>query len=110
MRRQLAFDIWPLTAAVFLICIVERGKILDPSKSGWFTVFRIIFECTSAYSTIGLTMGTPNNNYSFAGELSTVSKLIVSGLSQPATCEIDMAVIDDTCHAARTTSWIAGRD
>lgn len=78
MRRQLAFDIWPLCLAIFGICIFERGKILDPEKASWFTIFRIIFECTSAYSTIGLSLGVPSNNYSFCGDFGTVSKLIVS--------------------------------
>ncbi|GFZ43378.1 hypothetical protein JCM24511_01098 [Saitozyma sp. JCM 24511] len=78
MRRQLAFDIWPLALAIWAICCFERGKILNPETSGWFTVFRIIFECTSAYSTIGLSMGTPNNNYSFSGEFGTASKIVVS--------------------------------
>jgi Trk-type K+ transport system membrane component len=85
LRRQLAFDIWPLTLAIFLICVVERGQLMDPDKMAWFTVFRVIFECTSAYATIGLSMGTPNNNYSFAGEFSTLSKLIVG--SQHAGCD-----------------------
>ncbi|KAK4683982.1 Trk/Ktr/HKT type cation transporter, partial [Tremellales sp. Uapishka_1] len=77
LRRQLAFDIWPLALSVFLIAVIERGKLLDPNKSQWFTLFRIIFECTSAYSTVGLSLGTPNNNYSFSGELSTLSKLVM---------------------------------
>lgn len=80
MRRQLAFDIWPLCLAIFAITIFERGKIMDPEKSEWFTIFRIIFECTSAYSTIGLSLGTPNNNWSFCGEFGTASKLVVSVL------------------------------
>jgi Trk-type K+ transport system membrane component len=78
MRRQLAFDIWPLCAAIFAITVFERGKIMDPEKSEWFTIFKIIFECTSAYSTIGLSLGTPNNNWSFCGEFGTASKLVVS--------------------------------
>jgi hypothetical protein len=77
MRRQLAFDIWPLCLAIFLICIFERGKIMNPETSDWFTIFKIIFECTSAYSTIGLSLGTPNNNWSFCGEFGTASKLVV---------------------------------
>jgi Trk-type K+ transport system membrane component len=51
---------------------------MDPEKSEWFTIFRIIFDCTSAYSTIGLSLGTPNNNWSFCGEFGTASKLVVS--------------------------------
>ena len=78
MRRQLAFDIWPLTLAIFAIACFERGKFLDPSRADYFTIFRIIFECTSAYSTIGLSMGLPFNNYSFAGSFGTASKLVVS--------------------------------
>ncbi|KIR43206.1 potassium ion transporter [Cryptococcus deuterogattii 99/473] len=69
MRRQLAFDIWPLALAVLMISMFERGKLLDPEK--------IIFECTSGYATVGLTMGTPNNNYSFSGEFGTASKLVM---------------------------------
>jgi len=57
---------------------------MDPEKSDWFTIFKIIFECTSAYSTIGLSLGTPNNNYSFCGEFGSASKLVVSLSSQPA--------------------------
>lgn len=32
MRRQLAFDIWPLALAVLAISMFERGKLLDPEK------------------------------------------------------------------------------
>jgi Trk-type K+ transport system membrane component len=78
VRRQLAFDIWPLALAVFLIACFERSKIVDADTGSWFTLFRIIFECTSAYSMIGLSMGTPNNNYSFCGEFSVPSKIVVS--------------------------------
>ncbi|WWC68336.1 uncharacterized protein I206_102261 [Kwoniella pini CBS 10737] len=77
MRKQLAFDIWPLTAAIFLICCFERGKLMDPEKYDWFTIFRILFECTSAYSVIGLSLGTPNNNFSFVGELGYASKIVI---------------------------------
>ncbi|KAK8865627.1 hypothetical protein IAR55_000772 [Kwoniella newhampshirensis] len=77
MRRQLAFDVWPLASAIFMICVLERGKILDPSRDVWFNVFRILFECTSAYSTVGLTLGTPNNNFAFSGEFGTASKIIM---------------------------------
>jgi Trk-type K+ transport system membrane component len=89
LRRQLAFDIWPLCLAIFAITIFERGKIMDPEKSEWFTIFKIIFECTSAYSTIGLSLGTPNNNWSFCGEFGTASKLVVSllfHLAQVSSC------------------------
>ncbi|KAL7423539.1 hypothetical protein Q5752_001119 [Cryptotrichosporon argae] len=77
VRRQLAFDIWPLALAIWVICMLERGKLLDPARSAWFTVFAIIFECVSAYSTIGLSLGVPGQNYSFSADLGTASKLVV---------------------------------
>ncbi|WVQ96961.1 hypothetical protein IAU59_004070 [Kwoniella sp. CBS 9459] len=77
MRKQLAFDVWPLTLAIFVICCFERGKILDDDKAVWFSIFRILFECTSAYSVIGLSLGTPNNNFSFCGEFGTASKIVI---------------------------------
>lgn len=46
-------------------------------RSSWFTIFRIIFECTSGCATVGLTMGNPNNNYAFSGEFGTASKLVM---------------------------------
>ena len=64
--------------AIFLISIIERNSLLDPDKSSWFTLIRIVFECTSAYANIGLSMGTPHDNYSFSGELGTLSKVVVS--------------------------------
>lgn len=41
LRRQVAFDIWWLVCAIFLICIIERGKIMDDVNAPWFNVFRI---------------------------------------------------------------------
>ena len=86
MRRQLAFDIWPLSLAIFLICVIERDRLMDPERVAWFSVFRVIFECTSAYATIGLSMGTPNNNYSFAGEFKTLSKVVVGAFLLDRRC------------------------
>ncbi|KAN0062670.1 hypothetical protein ACQY0O_004860 [Thecaphora frezii] len=76
-RRQLAFDIWWLGFALWLICIVERENIEDPSSNGWFTVFSCLFELTSAYGTVGLSTGTPMDSFSLSGRFSTLSKLIV---------------------------------
>jgi Trk-type K+ transport system membrane component len=74
-RRQIAFDAWPLPVAIFAICCIERDRIL---ADAWFSLFRILFECTSAYALIGLSLGTPSANYSFCGEFSTASKIVVS--------------------------------
>lgn len=76
-RRQLAFDIWWLGFALWLVCIIERAAITDPSTNGWFTVFSCLFELTSAYGTVGLSTGTPTDNFSLSGRFKTLSKLVV---------------------------------
>jgi len=76
LRRQLALDLWWLIIGVWLVCIVERTNMMDPGKP-WFDLFRICFELVSAFAGIGLSMGTPNNNYSFSGEFSPLAKLVV---------------------------------
>lgn len=95
LRRQVAYDIWWLVCGIFLICIVERTKIMDDDNAPWFNIFRIgafrivpsalpllmkctiVFELVSAFGGIGLTLGIPTQNYSFSGAFGPVSKLVV---------------------------------
>ncbi len=95
-RRQLAFDMWWLGFALWLVCIIERSQIEDPATNGWFTseslqrprkigplltsslaVFSVLFELTSAYGTVGLSTGTPFDAFSLSGRFSTLGKLVV---------------------------------
>jgi len=76
IRKQLAFDMWWLALALFLICIIERDPIEDIGKP-WFDIFTIIFELVSAYGTVGLSLGVPYDNFSFSGSLNTLSKLVI---------------------------------
>lgn len=76
-RKQLAFDMWWLGAALFLVCVNERHNLDDPSSAIWFNIFSVVFELVSAYGTVGLSLGTPNNNFSFSGELKSLSKFII---------------------------------
>ncbi|QRV98028.1 potassium/sodium transporter [Ceratobasidium sp. AG-Ba] len=75
-RRQLSFDMWWLAFALWLVCIIERAQIMNPDAS-WFDIFAIIFELTSAYGTVGLSLGLPTANYSFSGALKPLSKLVI---------------------------------
>ncbi|KZV78550.1 TrkH-domain-containing protein, partial [Exidia glandulosa HHB12029] len=43
----------------------------------WRLTLPTVFELVSAYGTVGLSLGTPNANYSFSGELKPLSKLII---------------------------------
>ncbi|KAJ7169106.1 cation transport protein-domain-containing protein [Mycena crocata] len=76
-RKQLAFDMWWLGLAVFLVCIIERRNIDEDEKFGWFNIFTVVFELVSAYGTVGLSLGIPTENYSFSGAFTPLSKLIV---------------------------------
>ncbi|GAA5925325.1 hypothetical protein JCM3775_006423 [Rhodotorula graminis] len=75
-RKQLAFDLWWLGLAVWLICIVERHRL---GSTDWpeVSIFTLIFEITSAYGTVGLSLGNTRTNTSLAGVLSPLSKLII---------------------------------
>ncbi|KAJ8489572.1 hypothetical protein ONZ45_g13536 [Pleurotus djamor] len=76
-RKQLAFDMWWIASAIFLVCIVERSNLDNPENFGWFNIFNVVFELVSAYGTVGLSLGTPTTNSSFSGSFRTLSKLIV---------------------------------
>ncbi|KAE8228750.1 hypothetical protein CF326_g6307 [Tilletia indica] len=76
-RRQLAFDMWWLGFALWLICIIEKTEIENPATNGWFDIFHIMFELVSAYGTVGLSTGTPFDNFSLSGRFRTLSKLVV---------------------------------
>ncbi|XP_006461276.1 hypothetical protein AGABI2DRAFT_118180 [Agaricus bisporus var. bisporus H97] len=76
-RRQLAFDLWWLAIALFLICIIERRNLNNPDNTGWFNIFTLIFETVSAYGPVGLSFGVPYDNFSLSGAFATLSKLII---------------------------------
>jgi len=77
VRRQLSFDLWWIALALFLICVAERGQLRNPDNASWFTIFAVFFEIVSAYGTVGLSLGAPSKNYSLAGAMSNVSKLVL---------------------------------
>lgn len=75
LRNQLSFDLWFVFLGLFIICIAENGRLEKDEIR--FTVFTILFECVSAYGTVGLSLGYPTANTSFSGEFTTISKLIM---------------------------------
>ncbi|PVI08303.1 TrkH-domain-containing protein [Periconia macrospinosa] len=75
LRAQLAHDLWSIVLAVFLITIIEaRNFERDPVL---YSVFNIIFETVSAYGCVGVSLGVPNDSYSFSGALETGSRLVL---------------------------------
>ncbi|RHZ47891.1 uncharacterized protein CDV56_105373 [Aspergillus thermomutatus] len=75
LRAQLAYDLWWIAAAVIIICIVEAGSFTrDPVT---YSAFNIIFETVSAYGTVGISTGLPDQLFSFSGGWHTLSKLVL---------------------------------
>lgn len=75
IRGQLAHDIWWLVLATLIIVTIETDHFLtDPVT---YSVFNVLFETTSAYGCVGLSVGLPDQSYSFAGGLHTASKVIL---------------------------------
>ncbi|OOQ86919.1 hypothetical protein PEBR_19175 [Penicillium brasilianum] len=74
-RVQLSYDVWWLSLAVILICVAEANHY--DSQPLAFSTFNIIFEVVSAYSYVGVSVGYPGKNYSFCGEWSSFSKVLL---------------------------------
>ena len=76
LRRQLSFDLWYIFLGLFVICIVE-GDRLSNSNDWAFTIYSVLFEITSAYGTVGLSLGYPGTDMSFSAQFKTISKLVI---------------------------------
>ena len=76
--------------------IVESASFeADPAV---FSVFNVIFEVVSAYGCVGISVGLPNEAYSFCGAWRTLSKLIlcavmIRGRHRGLPVAIDKAVL-----------------
>lgn len=75
IQSQLAYDLWFMVGAWFLICIVERTALMTNHPG--FLIFNILFEVTSGYGTVGLTTGVPYDTYSLSGAFHKLSKVIM---------------------------------
>ncbi|KAI6381445.1 hypothetical protein MCOR25_001141 [Pyricularia grisea] len=75
LRGQLAHDVWSIALALFLITMIETlHSIIDPRT---FSVFNFLFEIVSGYTNIGISVGLPDQAYSFSGGWYTGSKVVM---------------------------------
>jgi Trk-type K+ transport system membrane component len=75
VHGQLAHDIWWLVVAVLVITTIETSHFnADPVT---YSVFNVIFEVVSAYGCVGISVGLPNESYSFSGGWHAPSKLVL---------------------------------
>lgn len=75
LRAQLSHDLWSVVLAIFLIMCFEATRF--ESNPTVFSVFNVIFETVSAYGCVGISVGLPDQAYSFSGALTTASKLVL---------------------------------
>ncbi|KAK5462964.1 low affinity potassium transporter [Exophiala xenobiotica] len=97
LRKQLSFDLWYIFLGLFIIAIVEGGRLQNTNEYA-FTLFSVLFEIVSAYGTVGLSLGYPTINASFSAELHTLSKLVIiamqiRGRHRGLPYELDRAVM-----------------
>lgn len=97
LRRQLSFDLWYIFLGLFIIAIVEGGRLENTNQYA-FTLFSVLFEIVSAYGTVGLSLGYPTINASFSAEFHTLSKLIIiamqiRGRHRGLPYELDRAIL-----------------
>jgi Trk-type K+ transport system membrane component len=75
IHGQLAHDIWWLVVAVLVITTIETSHF--NSNPVTYSVFNVIFEVVSAYGCVGISVGLPNEAYSFSGGWHAPSKLVL---------------------------------
>jgi Trk-type K+ transport system membrane component len=96
LRAQLAHDTWWIVLAIFLIMIIEGSQF--QANPAAFSVFNVIFEVVSGYGCVGISVGLPDEAYSFCGSWHVLSKLIlcavmIRGRHRGLPVAIDKAVL-----------------
>ncbi|WFD00226.1 hypothetical protein MYAM1_002974 [Malassezia yamatoensis] len=77
VRRQVAFDLWWIALALWIVLIAEKSHIGDFANFPNFTVFTVTYEMISAYGTVGLSCGSQDGTASLSRDFSVLSKLIM---------------------------------
>jgi potassium uptake Trk family protein len=75
VRGQLSHDVWWIALALFLIAIIETHHSIEDPRT--YSVFTMLFEIVSGYTTVGISIGLPDQAYSFSGGMYTGSKIIM---------------------------------
>ncbi|KAG7122985.1 High-affinity potassium transport protein like [Verticillium longisporum] len=79
VRNQLTFDLWYIFLGTFLICIAESTLIMDVAEPT-FSIFAVLFEVTSAYANVGLSLGGPSGLVSMSGHYTIFSKVVICAM------------------------------
>ncbi|KAL4400440.1 high-affinity potassium ion transmembrane transporter [Malassezia pachydermatis] len=79
IRHQLAYDLWWLVVALWIVLMADRGRITSLDNPN-LTVFGVIYEIISAYGNVGMSFGSATKAASLSGDFSVLSKLVIIGL------------------------------
>lgn len=78
VRRQVAYDLWWIALALWIVLIAEQSKLENEGQFPNLTIFTVLYEMISAYGTVGLSCGsTSDKDASLAANFTVLSKLIV---------------------------------
>lgn len=75
LRSQLSHDMWSIALALFLVTLIETSHSTQDPKT--YSVFNFLFEIVSGYTNIGLSIGLPDQSFSFSGGWYIGSKLVL---------------------------------
>ncbi|KAI2465755.1 TrkH-domain-containing protein [Annulohypoxylon bovei var. microspora] len=75
MRGQLSHDVWWIALMLFLITLIETEHTLTNPLT--YNVWTILFEIVAGYTTIGISLGLPDQSYSLSGGMFTGSKVVM---------------------------------
>ncbi|SPJ70348.1 probable potassium transporter TRK-1 [Fusarium torulosum] len=108
VKNQLGFDLWYIFLGTFCICVAEATRIADV-KDPAFTIFSILFEVTSAYGNVGLSLGYPTVSTSLCGKFGTFGKVVlcltmIRGRHRGLPYALDRAVMLPDEHLLETPS------
>lgn len=76
IRNQLAYDLWWVMLALWIVLLCERNKV-ESEEYSTMSVFGVIFELISAYGTVGMSFGASKKSASLVGDMTVLSKLVI---------------------------------
>ncbi|KAM5520131.1 low-affinity potassium transport protein [Fusarium oxysporum f. sp. phaseoli] len=76
MKNQLGFDLWYIFFGTFCTCISESTRIADVNEPA-FSVSSALFEVTSAYGNVALSLGYPTVSTSLSAMFGTFGKAVI---------------------------------
>merc|ERR1712008_599615 len=121
-RRYLTQDITYLVVIMFVILVLEKPSFERSARRaspfsdgiyGDFNFFKVFFEMTSAYGTVGYSLGFQNQSASFSGVWCSASQYLLVGVMSWAgfvACQtLSTLLFEQQCSTARENTMPLSR-